>query len=113
MSQRHNGDGAQPYIYHNPSHVYSGTLDATKHCNVNKNIPYTIDLATTQKTYILNNVFLNNIFLSPLPPFNTHNLAIQLYAKISSNFFVSLKSPCAFIFPTQETQKPLPRSTFL
>ncbi len=27
-----------------------------------QNIPYTIDLATTQKTYILN---LNNIFLSP------------------------------------------------
>jgi hypothetical protein len=36
--------------------------------NVNKAIPYTIDLATTQKTYILNNVFLKNIFLSPLSP---------------------------------------------
>jgi hypothetical protein len=46
MSKRHNGDGAQPYIYHNPSHVYISTL-ATKHCNVNKTIPYTIDLATT------------------------------------------------------------------
>ncbi len=68
MNKRHNGDGAQPYIYHNPSHMYNGTLDATKHCNVNKTIPYTIDLATTQKTYILNNVFPNNIFLSPLPP---------------------------------------------
>jgi hypothetical protein len=67
MSKRHNGDGAQPYIYHNPSHVYNSILDATKHCNVNKTISYTIDLVTTQKTYILNNVFLNNIFLSPLP----------------------------------------------
>jgi hypothetical protein len=68
MSKRHNGDVAQPYIYHNPSHAYNDILDATKYCNVNKTIPYTIDLATTQKTYILNNVFLNNIFLSPLPP---------------------------------------------